>query len=227
MKLPFMKETWSMVLPVLGAAILLVLWGIRSQRTWALALGSVLIVVAALMLNFFRDFERPAPGGLGPKTVLSPADGLVTIVREVQEPMHLKKKALQIAIFMNPLDNHVQRAPVNGRVVGKDYYPGEYLAAYADKADLVNEQAHLVVQPDKPAGSRKAPGLMVIKQIAGMLCHRVRTDEAVGDRIVQGRRIGRILLGSRVDLFLPLGSRSRVKVGDRVLAGQTPLGELP
>jgi phosphatidylserine decarboxylase len=227
MRLPFMPETWSMVLPTLGVGLALSLWGVRSQRAVVTALGVVVLVVAALMLNFFRDFEKPLPTGLGPKTVVSPADGHVVLVRVVREDMHLKEDALQIAIFMNPLDNHVQRVPFSGTVVEKKYYPGEYLAAYDDKADLVNEQSHLVVRLDPPQGVTDSPGRIVLKQIAGMLCHRVRTDAVEGTHLRQGDRFGRILLGSRVDIFLPTGFRSAVKVGDKVLAGQTVLGELP
>jgi phosphatidylserine decarboxylase len=110
--------------------------------------------------------------------------------------MHLKGEALQVAIFMNPLDNHVQRVPFPGVVVGKAYHHGRYLAAYDDKADLVNEQSHLVVQMDPIPGTTNSPGRLVLKQIAGMLCHRVRTDAQEGDRLRQGDRFGRILLGS-------------------------------
>jgi phosphatidylserine decarboxylase len=227
MRLPFMPETWSMVLPTLGIGLALSIWGFCTQRTVAAVLGVLVLVVAALMLNFFRDFERSLPTGLGPKTVVSPADGHVVLVRIVREDMHLKEEALQVAIFMNPLDNHVQRVPFSGTVVEKTYYPGEYLAAYNDKADLVNEQSHLVVQLDAPKGVTVSPGRIVLKQIAGMLCHRVRTDASEGQHLVQGDRFGRILLGSRVDVFLPKGFQPQVKVGDKVCAGQTVLGELP
>ena len=227
MRLPFMPETWSMVLPTLGVGLALSIWGLWSHRTVATASGVLVLVVAALMLNFFRDFERPLPQGLGPKTMVSPADGHVVLVRVVREDMHLKEDCLQIAIFMNPLDNHVQRVPYPGTVTEKKYYPGEYLAAYNDKADLVNEQSHLVVRLDPPAGSSVSPGSIVLKQIAGMLCHRVRTDATEGQHVVQGDRFGRILLGSRVDVFLPKEFQPMVKVGQKVVAGQTVLGELP
>ncbi len=227
MRLPFMPETWSMVLPTLGVSIALLSWGVQAHRAAVLTAGVAVLVAALLMLNFFRDFERPLPSGLGPKSVVSPADGKVVLVRVVREEMHLKGEALQVAIFMNPLDNHVQRVPFPGVVVGKVYHHGRYLAAYDDKADLVNEQSHLVVQMDPIPGTTNSPGRLVLKQIAGMLCHRVRTDAREGDPLRQGDRFGRILLGSRVDIFLPVGFQPRVKVGDKVLAGQTLLGELP
>ena len=111
-------------------------------------------------------------------------------------------------------------------MVKKVYHPGEFLAAYDDKADLVNEQAHLVVDFKTAGQEAQAAGRVVIKQIAGLLCRRVKTTPEPGDRIRRGERIGRILLGSRVDLFLPKGFKPAVKLGDQVRAGVTVLGEL-
>ena len=211
-----------MVVPAFVAGSALALGGLRHDKAAVTAVGAVLLAVSALMLNFFRDFDRKVPPGAGPKSVVSPADGLVTRVEVVDEPMHLKAPCLQVAIFMNPLDNHVQRVPFDGKVLAKDYYPGEYLAAYKDKADLVNEQCHVTVELSSPGKGR-----MVLKQIAGFLCHRVKTDVAAGDVLTRGMRFGRILLGSRVDVFLPENFKPSVKVGDRVKAGETVLGELP
>ena len=189
-------------------------------------LGVVVLVVAALILNFFRDFERTPETAPGPKEVLSPADGKIVVLKVVKEKFYLKKPTLQIAIFMNPLNNHVQRAPFDGKVVKKVYHPGEFLAAYDDKADLVNEQAHLVVDLKSRGKKGKVAGRIVLKQIAGLLCRRVKTTPNAGQTIQRGKRIGRILLGSRVDIFLPKGFKSAVKLGDQVRAGVTILGEL-
>jgi phosphatidylserine decarboxylase len=182
-------------------------------------------------LNFFRDFERYPERGLSPKEILAPADGKVVVLRKTKEKFYIKKTMVQVAIFMNPLDNHVQRAPCDGKVVKKVYHPGKFLAAYADKADLVNEQTHLVVDMQMPGekgkGKKvKSTGKMVLKQIAGLLCHRVRTTPEPGDTLSRGKRFGRILLGSRVDIFLPGRFKPAVKLGDRVKAGVTVLGEL-
>jgi phosphatidylserine decarboxylase len=226
MKLPFMPETWSMFLPALAVGWLLLLWGLHSGKWTVLVPALGVLVVAALILNFFRDFERSPEGALGPKEVLSPADGKVVELRVVKEGFYLKKEALQVAIFMNPLNNHVQRAPFDGKVVKKEYHPGEFIGAYDDKADLRNEQAHLVVDLAKRKGKAKGERI-VIKQIAGFLCRRVKTTPEVGDPVRRGERIGRILLGSRVDLFLPKGFKPKVALGDQVKAGVTVLGELP
>jgi phosphatidylserine decarboxylase len=222
MKIPFMPETWSMFLPALAAGWILLLAGGHWGNWILIVLGTAVLVIAALILNFFRDFERRPNKPLKPKQVLSPADGKVVVLKTAVEKFYLKKPSVHIAIFMNPLNNHVQRAPFDGKVVKKVYHPGEFLAAYDDKADLVNEQAHLVV--DLKLKGKKAR--IVIKQIAGLLCRRVKTTPDRGDSIVRGKRIGRILLGSRVDVFFPKGFKPSVKMGDQVRAGVTVLGEL-
>jgi phosphatidylserine decarboxylase len=222
MKLPFMPETWSMFLPALVGGWVLLLAGMHWGNWFVIFVGVVVLVLSALILNFFRDFERTPKKGLKPNQVLSPADGKVVIVKTATEKFFLKKPSVHIAIFMNPLNNHVQRAPFDGKVVKMVYHEGEFLAAYDDKADLVNEQAHLLVELK---GKGKAKGRMVIKQISGLLCRRVKTDAKAGDNIKRGNRIGRILLGSRVDVFMPKAFKSNVKVGDQVKAGVTVLGE--
>lgn len=224
MRLPFMPETWIMVLPVLGAGMALLVWGRATGNLWLDLTAALISLVALLILNFFRDFERKPSQPLGPREVVSPADGKVVILTEAVEKFHLKQKAVHIAIFMNPLNNHVQRVPFDGKVVKKAYYPGEFLAAYDDKADLVNEQCHLVVELKGGKGF-KSPGRVVLKQIAGLLCRRVKTDPEPGAVLARGDRFGRILLGSRVDLFLPKGFKPSVKLGDQVRAGVTVLGE--
>ncbi len=221
MKLPFVKETWSMVVPTFLAGMALVGVGKHYQMFWLILTGVVILLAIALMLNFFRDFERIPDSLLDPNEVVSPADGKIVVFGEEFERLYLKKRAFHIAIFMNPLNNHVQRAPFDSRVVKKVYHPGQFLAAYEDKADLKNEQAHLVLELP---GRKKRRA--VLKQIAGFLCRRVKTDAENGKRLKRGERFGRILLGSRVDLFLPMDFKPVVKLGDKVQAGLTVLGEL-
>lgn len=220
-----MPETWSMFLPVFLGGWALTLAG-ASWGWWILmVLGVALLVVSFLILNFFRDFQRKPSRALSPKEVISPADGKVVVVKTAVEKFYLKRPCVHIAIFMNPLNNHVQRAPYDGKVLKKVYHPGEFLAAYDDKADLVNEQSHLIVDLVSPGSKGRKMGKMVIKQIAGLLCRRVKTTPDKGGRIRRGERIGRILLGSRVDVFLPKGFKPAVKLGDQVRAGVTVLGE--
>jgi phosphatidylserine decarboxylase len=221
-----MKETWSMVLPTLAVSLAFFVLGIWFFPWVLWFLGSVALVLAILMLNFFRDFERRPVSAPALREVISPADGKIVVLKKAVEKFYLKKPMIHIAIFMNPLNNHVQRAPFDGKVIKKVYHPGEFLAAYDDKADLVNEQTHLVLELDKKKGM-KAKHRVVLKQIAGLLCRRVKTDSKLGAKLKQGERFGRILLGSRVDIFLPLGFESYVKNGDQVRAGLTVLGKLP
>ena len=137
MKLPFMPETWGMFLPALvTGGVLLLAGGHWGNVPFWIFLGAVVLVISALILNFFRDFERKPERALKPKEVLSPADGKVVVLKTAVEKFYLKKPSVHIAIFMNPLNNHVQRAPFDGKVVKKVYHPGEFMAAYDDKADL-------------------------------------------------------------------------------------------
>lgn len=226
MKPPFVQETWEMVVPTSLAGIAFFWGGLHFSAWWLTLLGLVVLVLAGLMLNFFRDFERKPERELDPKEVLSPADGKVVVLKVEKEGFYLKRPCLHLAIFMNPLNNHVQRAPYNGKVLQREYHPGEFIGAYDDKADLKNEQAHLVVELTHPVKGKKSPGKMVVKQIAGFLCRRVKTTPQAGEKIVRGERIGRILLGSRVDLFLPVNFKPAVQLGDQVRVGVTILGEL-
>ena len=120
---------------------------------------------------------------LSPREVLSPADGKIVILTDAVEKFYLGKKSVHIAIFMNPLNNHVQRMPFDGKVVRKVYYPGEFLAAYDDKADLVNEQCHLVMEL-KGGKDFKAPGRVVVEADRGFLVpageNRRRTGRGPG-----------------------------------------------
>lgn len=215
-----------MFLPTLVVGWGLLLGGFHWGNWFLVVLGAAVLVISALILNFFRDFERNPERALKPKEILAPADGKVVVLKKAVEKFYLKKPSVHIAIFMNPLNNHVQRAPFDGKVVKRVYHPGEFMAAYEDKADLVNEQAHLVVDLKTPGKKGKTAGRIVLKQIAGFLCRRVRTTPEAGDGITRGKRIGRILLGSRVDVFLPKSFKPAVKLGDQVRAGVTVLGEL-
>jgi phosphatidylserine decarboxylase len=224
--MPFMPETWGTFIPVFVTGWALLLVGSHWEFWFVTVLGAALLVVSFLILNFYRDFERAPKKALKPRQFVSPADGKVVVLKTATEKFYLKKPSVHIAIFMNPLNNHVQRAPFDGKIAKKVYHKGKFMAAYDDKADLVNEQSHLVVDLMTPGPHSKKAGQMVIKQIAGLLCHRIRTTPNKGDRIERGKRIGRILLGSRVDVFLPKGFKPSVKMGDQVLAGVTVLGEL-
>jgi phosphatidylserine decarboxylase len=222
MKFPVVAEGWKYILPALAAGVFLLYWETRTIKPWLSVAGVSMMLLAALLLNFFRDPGRKPERVLQDGEVLCPADGVIVALGEVQEPLHLKGMAFQAAVFMNVFNCHVQRAPFDGKVLKRAYYPGKFMAANIEKASLDNEQSHLVVELNWKKGKK-----MVVKQIAGLLARRVVTDAKEGDVLVRGERIGRILMGSRVDVFLPKGFKPYVKLGDPVRAGETVLGVLP
>ncbi|HBE72633.1 MAG TPA: phosphatidylserine decarboxylase family protein [candidate division Zixibacteria bacterium] len=207
-------EGLTHILPAAAlAALSLAAWlAFRHRVPLYIALGAGL--VALFLLYFFRDPERRVPEGAG--LIISPADGRVVVVAEVDEPFFIKGRARQVSVFMSPLDVHVNRAPVAGRVAYKKYHPGKFLPAYKDKASLDNEQMHL--------GIETAGGRVLVKQIAGALARRVICHPNIGDEVAAGQRMGLIKLGSRLDVMVPTEARIEVRVGDRVRAGETAIG---
>ena len=168
-------------------------------------------------LNFFRDPERSTPSG--DSIVVSPADGNVIVVKEVEEQEFIKGPATQISIFMSPLDIHVNRIPVTGVVSHFRYVKGEYFAAFEDKASERNEQTIIGLENHK--------GKVLLKQIAGFVARRIVCDLKTGNTVSIGERFGMVKFGSRVDVFVPDKAVTKVAVGDRAVAGETILAELP
>lgn len=177
------------------------------------------LIFGLFLLNFFRDPPRRPKAPLKEADVLSPADGRVVRCEVVCDAAYPGGRAFCVAIFMNVFDNHVNRAPVSGQVVSRRYFPGKFLAAFSEKSALVNEQMHVEL--------KKGENTIVVKQIAGLLARRVVCWVEEGRAVERGERIGCILLGSRVDLLLPLSFKAGIRVGDRVSAGVHVLGELP
>jgi phosphatidylserine decarboxylase len=188
------------------------------RRSWPLwLLAFVLTLIALWVAYFFRDPERN--GERGEHLVISPADGRVIDVVEVDEPAFVRGRAIRISVFMNVFNVHVNRYPVGGRVTYVHYNPGKFLNAAADKASLENEQSSVGVETGRHR--------VLSRQIAGLVARRIVTYSREGDAAEQGARMGLIRFGSRVDVFVPVGSTVRVRVGDRPLAGTTVLAELP
>jgi phosphatidylserine decarboxylase len=200
---------------------------------WLLALGALwmgsrhhspgwyvaavpLLIIALWVVYFFRDPERT--GDRGEHLVVSPADGLVVMVTDVEEPSFIAGMATRISIFMNVFDVHVNRYPVNGVVKYLKYNKGLFLHAAHEKASLDNEQMSVGIE----SGSRR----ILVRQIAGLVARRIVNYAKAGDRAEQGVRMGIIRFGSRVDVFIPTDSVVRIKVGERTVAGTTVLAEL-
>ncbi len=192
--------------------------GAIMRRSWLLwLLAFVLTVLALWVAYFFRDPERTGPRG--EDLVISPADGRVIEVVEVDEPAFLQGRAIRISVFMNVFNVHVNRYPVSGKVAYVHYNPGKFMNAAAEKASLDNEQMSVGVQAPRHK--------VLFRQIAGLIARRIVTYSRVGDDAEQGERMGLIRFGSRVDVFVPVGSTVKVKVGDKPQAGVTVLAELP
>lgn len=206
---PFIAVGWG--LAALGA------WAALRWAGWWWVVESVVLVLAIWLLVFFRNPERNGPRG--DRYVIAPADGKIVSTVETDEPAFLHTRALRISIFMSVFDVHVNRYPVSGTVAYRHYNAGQFLHAAADKASLENEQSSI--------GIEGPHGLVLVRQIAGLIARRIVTDANVGDAAAQGTRLGMIRFGSRVDVYVPLTARpaSRVQVGDRVAAGATVLAE--
>ena len=171
-----------------------------------------LLVLLVLILQFFRNSDRP-PLALE-DAVVSPVDGKVVIVKEVDEPEYFKCKRLQVSIFMSPLNVHVTRYPVSGKVVFSKYHPGKYLVAWKPKSSTLNERTTIVV--DNPTY-----GEVLYRQIAGAVARRIVNYAEEGQTVTQGTDAGFIKFGSRVDVFLPVETSVLVKEGQVVKGGLT------
>lgn len=182
---------------------------------WLALLG---LVGAVFFAYFFRDPERSPGTEAG--AIVSPADGKVVVLDEVQEDRFLKGPAKRLGIFMRIFDVHVNRAPVAGRVSDVNYRQGRYQAANRPGADQVNEQQAILLE------DREGRQVLVV-QIAGLLARRIISHVKPGDRLAQGDRLGMICFGSRVDLYLPLDCSLQVQVGDSLKAGTSIVGRWP
>lgn len=188
-----------------------------NRRSWPLWLAAVLLVIVAIWVAyFFRDPERT--GERGENLVIAPADGRVVQIVTVDESSFLKEPAIQVSIFMNVFNVHVNRYPVSGVVRYVQYNPGKFLNAANEKASLENEQSSVGIE----SGSNR----ILVRQIAGLIARRIVTYSRDGQRVTQGDRMGIIRFGSRVDVFVPATARIRVKVGDATYAGVSVIGEL-
>lgn len=182
--------------------------------------GALIIIPLLLLtfsLNFFRDPDRTPPDL--DNVVVSPADGKVLFVKDVIENKFLGKKAKQVSIFMSPLNVHVNRIPVDGRVEYLKYYKGKYIAAFEDKASEINERAEF--------GISGKYGKVFFNQVAGFIARRIVFEISIGDSVKTGERFGMIKFGSRVDVIVPDYCKVKIKKDDEVKAGETILFEFP
>lgn len=179
--------------------------------TWVVLLP---LALTAFMAYFFRDPEREVPKG--DTVIVSPADGKVILIETVKEDRHLNDTVIMVSIFMSPLDVHVNRAPCGGMVESVVYTPGRFLSAFKHEAALQNENIAMVL--------RTGRGKILVRQVAGFLARRAVCRVSPGDSLKKGDRYGIIKFSSRVDVYLPVNTEIKVRLGDRVRAGESVLG---
>ncbi len=191
-------------------------------------LGWPLLVLSAGVFAFFRDPERVVPQG--DRLIVAPADGLVTLITKVPPPPELQgddatgrglgaAPVTRVSIFMSVFDVHINRAPIAGTVRRIVYIPGRFMNADLDKASEENERQHILIEQasGRPIG---------LTQIAGLVARRIVPFVKPGDTVAAGQRVGLIRFGSRVDVYLPAGTDAKVLLGQKIIAGETILGEM-
>jgi phosphatidylserine decarboxylase len=174
-------------------------------------------VVFILVLQFFRSPNRKQ--NLSDDWVLCPADGKIVAIEEVEEPEYYQGKRLQVSVFMSPLNVHVNRYAISGKVTYFKYHEGLYLIASHPKSSTENERTTVVVEN----GSRS----VLVRQIAGAVARRIVTYAKLGDAAKQGGEFGFIKFGSRVDIFMPTDVNVQVKLGEVVKGGITVIAKFP
>ena len=174
------------------------------------------LVILVLVLQFFRNPTRVADNS--DNHILAPVDGKVVVIEEVFEPEYFKDKRLMVSIFMSPINVHVTRYCVNGIVKYSKYHPGKYLVAWHPKASEENERTTVVI-------NNRVYGEILYRQIAGALARRIVNYAQEGMRVVQGKDAGFIKFGSRVDIYLPLGTEVNVKLGDKAIGNKTVISK--
>ena len=170
-----------------------------------------------IVLQFFRNPKRIT--SFGNNHVVSPVDGKVVVIEEVYEPEYFKDKRIQVSIFMSPINVHVTRYPVSGEVLFSKYHPGKYLVAWHPKSSTENERTTIVIKNESSAE-------ILYRQIAGALARRIVNYAKKSSKVNQGEDAGFIKFGSRVDLFLPLDTKLKVKLNQKVKGGECIIAEV-
>ncbi|MGB2086807.1 MAG: phosphatidylserine decarboxylase family protein [Flavobacteriaceae bacterium] len=214
----FHKEGYFIIIStfIICAAIALCAEYFIDHQILKIALQIGALIVLVLILQFFRNPSRNTV--INDKHLIAPVDGKVVIVEEVFEKEYFKDKRLQVSIFMSPINVHVTRYPISGEVKFSKYHPGKYLVAWHPKSSELNERTTIVVK-------NKTFGEVLYRQIAGALARRIVNYAKVGDSAVQGEDAGFIKFGSRVDLFLPVGTPVNVALDQVVRGGETIIAE--
>lgn len=207
------REGTATILLVLCFCALVAWSAMHWLPDWAAwLLTAAMVAILAVVVWFFRvPVRKPVPDDT---VVLSPCDGKVVVIEEVEETEYFKDRRVQVSIFMSPLNVHINYHPVNGTTTFRQYHKGKYLVAWHPKSSTENERCTVVVK-------HPVHGEVLVRQIAGALARRICTYPEPGDPAVQGTELGFIKFGSRVDLFLPRTASISVKLGDVVQGAST------
>jgi len=210
----FHKEGHKIIVLFLSITIIdiLIVGYFIENSTLKIFIQILSLLILVLILQFFRNPKRNTV--ISDDKILSPVDGKVVIIKKVFEKEYFKDERLQISVFMSPINVHVTRYPSSGEIVFSKYHPGDYLVAWHPKSSEKNERTTIVLKT-------KTFGEILYRQIAGALARRIVNYAKVGANAIQGEDAGFIKFGSRVDLFLPLGSKVKVKLNQKVIGGET------
>ena len=210
----FHKEGHKIIVLFLSITIIdiLIVEYFIENSTLKIFIQIISLFILILILQFFRNPKRNTV--ISDDKILSPVDGKVVIIKKVFEKEYFKDERLQISVFMSPINVHVTRYPSSGEIVFSKYHPGDYLVAWHPKSSEKNERTTIVLKT-------KTFGEILYRQIAGALARRIVNYAKVGANAIQGEDAGFIKFGSRVDLFLPLDSKVKVKLNQKVIGGET------
>ncbi len=212
------KEGYSWILISLIAYIVIVI-GLNYTGTWLVwPISIILGILFLIIVNFFRNPNRKLLE-INDQKIIAPADGKVVVIEKTFEPEYFKDERIQVSIFMNPLNVHVNRYPISGVVSYSQYHKGKYLVAWHPKASTENERTTVVIK-------RKDGTEVLMRQIAGALAKRICCYSKAGDTATQGDDMGFIKFGSRVDIYLPLGTNINVSLEQKVQGNIDVIGIL-
>jgi len=213
------KEGYKILVLLLFVLILVVLmadnflvFSVLGRRI--ILYGCILLYLFVLL--FFRKPNRSIE--INEKLIYTPADGNVVAIEEVEEDEFFKEKRIQVSVFMTIFDVHMNIFPFSGKIKYTKYHPGKNLVAFLPKSSQLNEMSSVVIENEKGTS-------VLVRQIAGVLARRIVTYPKTGDNVKQGDELGFIKFGSRVDLFLPIGTKVNVNIGQRVKGKKTVIAE--
>jgi phosphatidylserine decarboxylase len=202
---------------ILIATVIVAAWILLADEfisiTWLrMSVQTVGLIFLILILQFFRNPKRNTQ--IDNNHIIAPVDGKVVVIEEVYESEYFKDQRLQVSIFMSPINVHVTRYAINGKINFSKYHPGKYLVAWHPKASTENERTTVVIESNNF-------GEILYRQIAGALARRIVNYAQVGMQVKQGTDAGFIKFGSRVDLYLPLGTKINVSLNQKAVGGET------